>query len=124
MSGVKITSKDAYKINFLFKSGLSLYRGSLPLTANSGTIQATNSFNLNIKDAKVNGSTISNITSFASQGLGYSNNTIYVPLTYKNVSVVLVYRNISKATGTIKADTNLSFRITSAAILICSRLRV
>lgn len=115
MSGVKITSKDANKINFLFKSGLGLYRGSIPLTANSGTIKVTNSFNLNIKDAKVNGSTISNITSYASQGLGYSNNTIYVPLTYKNVSVVLVYRNVSKATGTIKADSNLSFRITSAA---------
>ncbi|SFE84907.1 hypothetical protein SAMN05216378_4321 [Paenibacillus catalpae] len=115
MSGVKITSKDANKINFMFKSGLTLYKGTLPLTANSGTIPLTKSLSLNVKDAKVNGSTISNITSYVSQGFGYSKDTIYVPLTYKNVSVVLVYRNLSKASGTIKADGNLSFRITSAA---------
>lgn len=34
---------------------------------------------------------------------------------YKNVSIVLVYRNISYATGTIYADDDLSFRITSGA---------
>ncbi|WP_244364401.1 hypothetical protein [Paenibacillus cellulositrophicus] len=115
MSGVKITSKDASNINFLFKSGRTLYRGSLPLTATSGTIHVTNSFSLNIEDAKVNGSTISNITSYAFQGFGYYNNTIYVPMTYKNVSIVLVYRNISTASGTIQADPNLSFRVTSSA---------
>ncbi|WP_028550201.1 hypothetical protein [Paenibacillus sp. UNC451MF] len=115
MSGVKITSKDANNIYFLFKSGRTLYRGSLPLTANSGTINVTNGFSLNIEDALVNGSSVSNITSYAFQGFGYYNDTIYVPLTYKNVSIVLVYRNISAASGTINADDNLSFRITSAA---------
>lgn len=115
MSGVKITSKDAKNINFLFKSGRTLYRGSLPLTANSGTIHVTNGFNLNIEDARVNGSTVPNIASYAFQGFGYYNDTIYVPLTYKNISIVLVYRNISTASGTINADNNLSFRVTSAA---------
>ncbi|MFD0619175.1 hypothetical protein ACFQZR_17045 [Paenibacillus sp. GCM10027629] len=115
MSGVKITSKDANSIYFLFKSGRTLYRGSLPLTANSGTINVTDGFNLNIVDARVNGSTISNITSYAFQGFGYYNDTIYVPLTYKNISIVLVYRNISTASGTKNADNNLSFRVTSAA---------
>ncbi|CAG7625960.1 hypothetical protein ACFQI7_14115 [Paenibacillus allorhizosphaerae] len=115
MSGVKITSKDATNINFLFKSGRTLYRGTLPLTANSGTINVTYGFYLNIEDALVNGSTISNITSYAFQGFGYYNNTIYVPMTYQNVSIVLVYRNISTASGTIAADNNLSFRITSSA---------
>ncbi|WP_314591092.1 hypothetical protein [Paenibacillus terrigena] len=115
MSGVKITSKNANSIYFLFKSGRTLYRGSLPLTANSGTINVTEGFNLNIEDARVNGSTISNITSYAFQGFGYYNDTIYVPLTYKNISIVLVYRNISTASGTKNADNNLSFRVTSAA---------
>ncbi|CAG7606866.1 hypothetical protein PAESOLCIP111_00900 [Paenibacillus solanacearum] len=115
MSGVKITSKDASTINFLFKSGRTFYKGTLPLTANSGTINLTYGFYLNIEDAKVNGSTISNITSYVFQGFGYYNNAIYVPLTYQNVSIVLVYRNISTASGTILADNNLSFRITSAA---------
>jgi hypothetical protein len=111
---VKITSKDATNINFLFKSGQNLYKGSLPLTANSGTIQVTDGFNLNIVDAKVNGSTVSNITSYAFQGFGYYNDTIYVPLTYENVSIVLVYHNVKTASGTIYADDNLSFRITSS----------
>ncbi|UVI29599.1 hypothetical protein [Paenibacillus spongiae] len=115
MSGMKITSKDANNIYFLFKSGRTLYRGSLPLMANSGTINVTDGFNLNIEDARVNGSTVSNITSYAFQGFGYYNDTIYVPLTYKNVSIVLVYRNVSTASGTINADNNLSFRVTSAA---------
>lgn len=115
MSGVKITSKDANNIHFLFKSGRTLYRGSLPLTASSGTINVTNGFSLNIEDARINGSTISNITSYAFQGFGYYNNTIYVPMTYKNVSIVLVYRNISTASGAIHADDNLSFRVTSSA---------
>lgn len=115
MSGVKITSKDANNINFLFKAGRTFYTGSLPLTANSGTINVANSFNINIEDALVNGSTIPNITSYVFQGYGYHNNSVYVPMTYKNVSIVLVYRNISTASGTITADNNLSFRITSAA---------
>lgn len=115
MSGVKITGKDANNIYFLFKSGRNFYRGSLPLTANSGTINVTDAFYLNIEDALVNGSRVSNITSYVTQGFGYHNNTLYFPLTYNNVSIVLVYRNISTASGTIHADNNLSFRITSSA---------
>jgi len=115
MSGVKITSKDATTINFLLKSGRTYYRGTLPLTANSGTINVTDGFYLNVENALVNGSTVSNITDYAFQGFGYYNNTIYVPLTYQNISIVLVYHNISTASGTIYADNNLSFRVTSAA---------
>lgn len=115
MSGVKITGKDASNIYFLFKSGRTFYRGSLPLTATSGTINATYAFYVNIEDALVNGSTVSNITSYVTQGIGYHNNTLYYPLTYENVSIVLVYRNISTASGTIYADNDLSFRITSSA---------
>jgi hypothetical protein len=115
MSGVAITGKDSNNINFLFKSGSTLYKGSLPLTANSGTINVTNSFSLNTADAKVNGSAISNISSYVFQGLGYYDDTIYVPMTYQNVSIVLVYRNVSTASGTITSDNSLSFRITSSA---------
>ncbi|UUZ84742.1 hypothetical protein LJK88_14545 [Paenibacillus sp. P26] len=114
MSGVKITGKDADNLYLLFKSGRNLYKGSLPLTANSGTVNVTDAFNLNIEDAKVNGDTVSNITSYAFQGFGYYNDTLYVPLTYENISIVLVYRNISAASGTLYADDNLSFRITSS----------
>lgn len=115
MSGVSITGKDASNISFLFKSGRTFYRGTLPLTATSGTINLTYGFDVNIEDALVNGSTVPNITSFVTQGIGYYNNTLYYPLTYENVSIVLVYRNISTASGTIYADDDLSFRITSSA---------
>lgn len=115
MSGVVITSKDANNIHFLFKSGTNFYKGSLPITATSGTINVTDAFKLNIKDAKVNGKTVPNISEFSTQGIGYYKNTLYFPLTHKNVSIVLVYRNISSASGTIHADPNLSFRITSSA---------
>ncbi|MFC0003430.1 hypothetical protein [Micromonospora siamensis] len=115
MTGVKITGKDASNIYFLFKNGRTFYRGSLPLTATSGTINTTYGFYVNIENALVNGSTIGNITSYSTQGIGYHNNTLYYPLTYSNVSVVLVYRNVSAASGTIYADNGLSFRITSSA---------
>ncbi|CAG7646129.1 hypothetical protein PAESOLCIP111_05106 [Paenibacillus solanacearum] len=115
MSGVKITSKTTSSLNFLFKSGRTFYRGSLPLTATSGTINVTSSFTVNIADAKVNGSTVSNISSYLTQGFGYRSNTLFFPLTHENISIVLVYRNISTASGTIYADNNLSFRVTSSA---------
>ncbi|WP_223874563.1 hypothetical protein [Salinispora fenicalii] len=115
MSGVKITSKDANNIYFLFKNHHTFYRGTLPLSATSGTIDVTSTFDLNIEDALVNGSTVPNITSFETQGIGYHNNTLYFPLTHENVSIVLVYRNIATASGTIEADRDLSFRITSSA---------
>ncbi len=120
MSGVVITGKDANNIYFLFKIGKDFYRGSLPLTATSGTINVSHAFKLNTKDALVNGKPVPpEITDFATQGIGYYKNSLYFPLTgnkvekYKNVSIVLVYRNISTASGTIYADDNLSFRITS-----------
>jgi hypothetical protein len=115
MSGAKITGKDANNIYFLFKKGRNYYRGSLPLTANTGTINVTDAFYINIEDALVNGSTVPDITDYTLNGFGYYNDTIYVPMTKQNVSIVLVYHNISTASGTIYADNNLSFRITSSA---------
>lgn len=115
MSGVKITSKTASTINFLLKSGRTFYRGTLPLSATSGTINLSSGFDLDVEHALVNGKTVPNITSFANQGFGYSGNTVYFPVTDNNVSIVLVYRNISTATGTINAASDLSFRITSSA---------
>lgn len=114
MSGVVITSKTTDTINFLFKNGLNFYRGSIGLTANSGTINVTSAFSINTADALVNGSTVPNISSYLTQGFAHYNNKIYFPLTYKNISIVLVYNNISTASGTITSDPNLSFRITSS----------
>lgn len=116
MSGIKKVMSDTSNDYFLFKSGLKLYWGTVPKNANSGTINLTLGFTLNIVDALVNGSTVPNITSYIGQGLGYSfaHDRLFVPLTYENVSIVLVYDNITSASGTITSNPNLSFRITSS----------
>jgi hypothetical protein len=116
MSGVKKIASDTNNDYFLFKSGLTYYWGTIAKSANSGTIALGTGFSLNIVDALVNGSKISNITDYTGQGIGYSaaNDRLFVPLTYQNISVVLVYDNVSTASGTITSNPNLSFRITSS----------
>jgi hypothetical protein len=117
MSSVKKIASDTTNDYFLFKSGLNFYWGTIPKSANSGTIALSSGFTLNTVDALVNGSKISNISSYTNQGFGYSaaNDRIFVVLTYQNISVILVYNNINTASGTITSDPNLSFRITSSA---------
>ena len=123
MSGVKIVQKDSSYAYFLFKSGTSFYRGKLGLTATSGSIPLTHAFDVDIDTAEVDGSTVSNIDSFSTQGIGYYDNSLYFVLTYENVSIVLVYDDILDLYNStsqlppplIDADSNLSFRITSSA---------
>lgn len=116
MSGIKKIMSDTANDYFLFKSGLKFYWGIVPKNANNGTITLTLGFTINIVDALVNGSTVSNITSYTGQGLGYSfaNDRLFVPFTYQNISIVLVYENVTTASGTITSNPNLSFRITSS----------
>lgn len=116
MSGIKKIMSDATHDHFLFKSGLKFYWGIVAKTANSGTVALTLGFTINIVDALVNGSKVSNITSYTGQGLGYSfaNDRLFVPFTYQNISIVLVYENVTAASGTIASNPNLSFRITSS----------
>lgn len=124
MSGVKIVKKDSSYAYFLFKSGTSFYRGELGLTATSGSIPLSAAFTVDIANAKVNGSTVSNIDSYLTQGIGYYDGTLYFVVTLDNVSIVLVYDNIldiynnsssELSAPVIEADGNLSFRITSSA---------
>lgn len=123
VSGVNIISKTSTQITFLCKSGKTFYIGSIKLNANSGNIQLTKKFTIDVENALVNGKKVSMLNSYTGQGIGYSKGNLYVPLwggssTVKkpNVSVVLVYRNVNTSTtGTIKADPKTSFRITSSA---------
>jgi len=117
MSSVKKIASDTTNDYFLFKSGLSFYWGTVPKASNGGTIVLSTGFAINTVDALVNGSKISNISSYTNQGFGYSaaNDRIFVVLTYQNISVILVYNNVNTASGTITSDPNLSFRITSSA---------
>ncbi|MEV6970579.1 hypothetical protein AB0M47_36285 [Hamadaea sp. NPDC051192] len=117
-SGISRVSVSSTTIKFLFKAGKTIYNGSLPLRANTGTINVTKAFTLQVEGALVNGATVSDLGTFLTQGIYYdaAKKILYYPLTKENRSVVLVYRNVSTATtGTAPAATNLSFRITSSA---------
>ena len=116
-SGVSRVTVSSTTITFLFKSGSTVYNGSLPLRANSGTIELTKAFELQVDGAPVNGATVPDLGTFLNQGFYYDtpNKVLYYPLTKENRSIVLVYRNVSPATtGTALAARDLSFRITSS----------
>lgn len=124
VSGVKKYAKDSNYIYFLFfkytdeedSRDVSVYRGKLPLTSNSGTINVSHAFDIDISNARVNGSVVAGLNDFSRQGIGYiaSTDQLLVPLTKNNISIILVYDHASTATGTISANSNLSFRITSS----------
>ncbi|GAA1412064.1 hypothetical protein ACFQZ4_47195 [Catellatospora coxensis] len=117
-SGINRVSVSGTTITFLFKSGRTIYNGSLPLRASSGTIDLTKAFDLQVEGALVNGAPVSDLGTFLTQGIFYdaAKKVLYYPLTKDNRSIVLVYRNVSPTTtGTAPAATDLSFRITSSA---------
>lgn len=116
VSGISRVSTSSTAISFLFKSDRHVYRGSLPLRANSGTIALSKAFDLKVAGALVDGSTVSDLDTFANQGFFYdaAKQVVYYPLTKDNRSIVLVYRGVTSSTsGEITSATDLSFRITS-----------
>lgn len=121
MSAMKILSHDNTTVNFIFKSGASLYKGSIGATASSGTISVSSAFSLDLAHSTVNGSAL-DASAYISQGMGLYSDDLYVPLTAGaggatggNVSIVLVYRDVSTRTGSITNDSGTTFRITSSA---------
>jgi hypothetical protein len=117
-SGISRVSVSSTTITFMFKSGRTVYNGSLPLRADSGTIDLTKAFDLQVDGALVNGATVPDLDTFLNQGFYYdaANQVVYSPLTKDNRSIVLVYRDVSPTTtGTAPAASDLSFRITSSA---------
>lgn len=121
ITGIHVISKTTSKITFLCKNGRTYFTGDIGLNSNSGNIQLTKKFTINVADALVNGKKVSDLASYTNQSMCYSGGNLYVPLwgggaNKKNISVVLVYRNVkSSTTGKLNADPNLSFRITSSA---------
>jgi len=117
-SGVSRVTVSSTTITFLFKSGRTVYNGSLPLRADSGTIDLTKAFDLQVDGALVDGAPVPDLNTFSNQGFYYDTaaKVLYNPLTKDNRSIVLVYRNVSPTTtGTAPAADDLSFRITSSA---------
>ena len=118
VSGVSRVSQTSTRIDFLFKSGRTVYNGSLPLRANTGVINISKAFDLKVSGALVNGATVPDLTTFNNQGFFYdaAKRLLYYPLTKDNRSIVLVYRNVGPATRAEAVSArDLSFRITSSA---------
>jgi hypothetical protein len=101
----------------MFKSGKTVYNGSLSPNATSGTVNLTKAFSLKVEGALVNGATVPGLEDWSNQGFFYdaTKDVLYYPLTDANRSVVLVYRNVTPdSTGTLTSASDLSFRITSS----------
>lgn len=116
VSGINRVSVTSTKINFTFKSGRQIYNASIPLWANSGTVNLTQAFDLKVAGALVDGKAISGPEGWNNQGFFYdtAKKVLYYPLTTSGRSVVLVYRNVAPSTkGNVASARNLSFRITS-----------
>jgi hypothetical protein len=117
VSGISRVSVSSTTLKFFFKSGAAVYNGSIPLRANTGTVNLSKAFDLKVAGALVNGKTVSDLTTFTNQGFFYDAATklVYYPLTKDNRSIVLVYRGVTAATrGTLTSTSTLSFRITSS----------
>lgn len=118
VSGISRVSQDASAVNFFFKSGRNVYRGSIGLTDSSGTIDLTKAFDLKVAGALVDGEVVPDLEDFTNQGFLYHPATkdLFYPMTKKNRSIVLVYRNVTaESSGTLTSAEDLSFRITSSA---------
>ena len=114
MHGVSILSKTSTHVNLLFKRGEDFYTGSVKISAKSGAIELTKVFSINTANVTINGET-HDLSSWTRQDFAYHDNQIFVPLWNKaesNQSVVLVY-DITNASGTITARSDLSFWVTS-----------
>jgi hypothetical protein len=117
ISNVCIESTTSTKVNFLFKIGTGIYKGSIGINATSGTINLTKVCSVDYNNVKINGKSV-DVSSYIHQGMGYKNGKIYIPLwdnvNNRNRSVVAVYNVTSKSSGTVYSNPNLSFRITSS----------
>lgn len=117
VSGISRVAVTSTTVSFLFKSGSRVYRGSVPLTATTGTVNLTTAFDLKTSGALVNGAPVSDIGDFKNQGFFYdaARDVVYTPLTKDNRSIVLVYRDVTTSPESPRtSDPDLSFRITSA----------
>ena len=117
MTAVQIMSASNTEVKVLVKSGRTLYTGTLNPTASSGVIALTKLCTLDVTNVRLNGAA-ADYSTFTQQGFDYHDGKVFLPLSGNayvetiNHSVVLVY-DIEGASGTVRNDPTLSFRIIS-----------
>ena len=115
---IRAARVDDENIYFVFKSGKSIYTGTLPITQTSGQLVMTKMCTLDTTGVYVNG-TYKDLTMFTMQGMGYHDHMLYIPISGHanadtiNQSIILVY-DLLGASGTIKPLNDPTFLITSA----------
>lgn len=117
ITAITIEKTTSTHIYFLFKSGATIFRGTLEKGATSGTIEITKAFKIDTSSVMINGKEC-DLSSYTNQGMSYRNGCLYLPLWgggvgKDNQSVVVVY-DITDASSTIKSREDLSFRLTSS----------
>ena len=116
---VRVARVDDENIYLLFKSGMTMYTGTLPINQNGGQLVMTKMCTLDTSGVYVNGSYM-DLSSFIGQGMGYYDHHVYIPISGNsntstiNQSIILVY-DLQGATGTIKPLNDPTFRVTSSA---------
>ena len=116
---IRAARVDDENIYFLFKSGMTLYTGTLPISQNGGQLVMTKMCTLDTSGVYVNG-TYMDLSAFIGQGMGYYDHRVYIPISGHgqtstiNQSIILVY-DIQGASGTIKPLNDPTFRVTSSA---------
>ncbi len=98
-SGISTIDVSDNTVKLLVTSGFASYTAMADLSAGDTTLHSNLAFQINNANAyelarTVTGSPNATVTV---QGVGYGDDTFYVPLTVDNRSVILVYPNISKA---------------------------
>ena len=117
MTAVQIMSASNTEVKVLVKSGRTLYTGTLNPTASSGVIALTKLCTLDVTNVRLKGAA-ADYSTFTQQGFDYHDGKVFLPLSGNayvetiNHSVVLVY-DIEGASGTVRNDPTLSFRIIS-----------
>ena len=116
MTAVQIMNATEHELKLLVKNGRNLYTGTLNPAASSGNIVLTKLCSLNISSARLKGQTY-DFSSYLQQGMDYHDGKLFLPLSgnsQMDTSVVLVY-DLKGATGELKNDPTLSFRIISSS---------
>ncbi len=98
-SGISTLSVNGNRVKLLLTSGFTSYLATVDLCEGNATLYSTLAFQIESANAyaivrSVTGSPNATVTV---QGVGYAEDTFYVPLTVDHRSVILVYPHISEA---------------------------
>jgi hypothetical protein len=118
-TGISRVSIDASNVNFLFKDGSQIYRGSIALNAPGGAdIHLTDAYSLDVSHAVVNG-VDTDLSTWSPQGFLHYDPTadaIYTTVRKGTDTIVLVYPNVSTSTTNPRpAATDPSFLFTATS---------